>query len=87
MLLFTFNFLPIRSELNSMKSDLKTSYEAKRVTVDSCNEISWSTEWVWISVGLGECVTRKNLLRNLEKYFISWWCRAALVDNHGFEKN
>lgn len=41
-----------RSELNSMKSDLKTSYEAKRVTIDICNEISWSTEWVWISVGL-----------------------------------
>jgi len=41
-----------RSKLRDMTGDLRKSYGAKRVSVDSCNDITWQTDWVWVSVGL-----------------------------------
>ena len=36
-----------------MTGDLEKEYNVKRISVDNCNEITWSTEWVWVAVGLG----------------------------------
>ena len=43
-----------RNKLHEESSSLKKEYGAKQVSVDNCNDIGWSTEWIWISVGLGE---------------------------------
>ena len=45
--------LYIRNKLEDMKGDFKKEFEAKRVAVDNCNAITWSTDWVWLSIGLG----------------------------------
>ena len=31
---------------------MRRDYEAGRVSVDTCNHIGWTTQWVWVSVGL-----------------------------------
>ena len=43
-----------RNKLHEESSSLKKEYGAKQVSVDNCNDIGWRTEWIWISVGLGE---------------------------------
>ena len=43
-----------RNKLHEESSSLKKEYDAKQVSVDNCNDIGWRTEWIWISVGLGE---------------------------------
>ena len=42
-----------RNKLHEESSSLKKEYDAKQVSVDNCNDIGWRTEWIWISVGLG----------------------------------
>lgn len=41
-----------KNKLEDMKGDFKKEFEAKRVAVDNCNAITWSTDWVWLSIGL-----------------------------------
>ena len=36
-----------------MSGEMRREYEAGRVSVDTCNHIGWTTQWVWVSVGLG----------------------------------
>jgi len=41
-----------REELEKQKKEMKTVYSASRVDIDSCTDITWTTEWVWVAVGL-----------------------------------
>lgn len=36
-----------------MSGEFRREYDAGRMSVDTCNDIGWTTQWVWISVGLG----------------------------------
>ena len=38
--------------LRQQSSDMKTAYSAGRVDIDSCTEITWTTEWLWVAIGL-----------------------------------
>ena len=31
---------------------MQKTYSASKVEVDSCNTITWETEWVWVAIGL-----------------------------------
>ena len=31
---------------------MKKTYSASRVDVDSCTAINWTTEWLWVAIGL-----------------------------------
>ena len=46
-------YLFFRNKLEGMTGELKNEFDAKRVAVDNCNAITWSTDWVWLSIGLG----------------------------------
>merc|ERR1719334_854033 len=41
-----------REMLRQQSSDMKTAYSAGRVDIDSCTEITWTTEWLWVAIGL-----------------------------------
>jgi len=41
-----------KNKLEGMTGELKNEFDAKRVAVDNCNAITWSTDWVWLSIGL-----------------------------------
>ena len=43
-----------REKLIDNSKDLKKEFGAKKVAVDGCNDISFKTEWIWVSVGLGK---------------------------------
>ena len=42
-----------RSQLREISGEMRRDYKAGRVSVDTCNHIGWTTQWVWVSVGLG----------------------------------
>ena len=59
---------------------MRRDYEAGRVSVDTCNHIGWTTQWVWVSVGLVVGVlllamiimfTKRRLTRRTPKTLVS----------------
>merc|ERR550532_505050 len=41
-----------KSQLREISGEMRRDYKAGRVSVDTCNHIGWTTQWVWVSVGL-----------------------------------
>jgi len=41
-----------REQLQDQRKEMKKKYKAKRVDIDSCTEINWTTEWLWVAIGL-----------------------------------
>ena len=64
-----------------MTGDLEKEYNVKRISVDNCNEITWSTEWVWVAVGLGCNELVKTIFLNILLIF-SWWCSDNNLFHH-----
>ena len=31
---------------------MKKAYSASRVDIDSCTAVNWTTEWLWVAIGL-----------------------------------
>ena len=48
---------------------MRRAYEAGRVSVDTCNHIGWTTQWVWVSVGLG----RREQIRTCQLFMYFYY--------------
>jgi len=51
-----------RSKLREMSKEFRKEFSAGRMSVDTCNDIGWTTQWVWVSVGLVVAVVLLSLL-------------------------
>ena len=69
-----------RSSVVVREGERRRDYEAGRVSVDTCNHIGWTTQWVWVSVGLVVGVlllamiimfTKRRLTRRTPKTLVS----------------
>ena len=41
-----------RDQLRGQSKEMRKAYSASRVEVDSCTAINWTTEWLWVAIGL-----------------------------------
>lgn len=57
----------LRYKLKERSRDLQREYDAGRVSVDKCSDIGWTTQWIWVSVGLVLGVVLLSLVIMLTK--------------------
>jgi len=68
-----------RSKLRDMSGEFRAEYDAGRVSVDTCNDIGWTTQWIWISVGLVVSVFSLSVMIMLTK---RWLTRRGVAPLH-----